>query len=234
MRFWLNHAVFPLIAFCMMLFIFNITELDLSISDIFFNHALHKWSYGESWWSVTLIHIWGKDLIAAIFIASLLGFGLSFFVKRFETFRFVCAYIAMTIFIATVIVALLKQYSNVDCPWDLQFFNGVKPYYHIFSHKPSNFVAGKCYPGGHSSGGFSLLLLYFLFLDYKKSYAYMGLGIGLTMGAIFGFGQLVRGAHFVSHDMTSAMICWLIALVLYKIFMYSRMERFLARNPSNA
>jgi len=226
MRFWLNHVVYPFLVFCMLLLLFSITNLDVTISDLFFNHTLHKWYYGESWWSVTLIHIWGKELIAAIFILSLLGLGLSFSFKRLEDLRCIFVYIILTILLATGVVTLLKQYSNIDCPWDLSLFSGTRPYYDIFSDKPDNLAVGKCFPGGHSSGGFSLLFLYFLFLDYKKSYAYIGLFIGLTMGAIFGFGQLVRGAHFVSHDMTSAMICWLIALLLYKSFLHSRMKRF--------
>jgi len=226
MRFWLSHVVYPLLVFFILLILLNITDSDVTISDLFFNHALNKWYYGERWWTVTLIHIWGKNMIAAIFIAALLALGLSFFVQRMKKYRFIFVYIVLTILLATGIVALLKEYSNIDCPWDLSLFNGTRPYYNIFSDKPDNLAVGKCFPGGHSSGGFSLLFLYFLFLDYKKSYAYTGLFIGLTIGTIFGYGQLVRGAHFVSHDMTSAMICWLVALFLYKLFVHSRMKRF--------
>jgi hypothetical protein len=37
----------------------------------------------------------------------------------------------------------------------------------------------------------------------------------LALGLTFGFGQWARGAHFVSHDLWSAAICWFVSLGLY-------------------
>jgi membrane-associated PAP2 superfamily phosphatase len=39
-------------------------------------------------------------------------------------------------------------------------------------------------------------------------------GVAL-LGAVFSVAQQSRGAHFLSHDLVSAMIAWLICLALY-------------------
>jgi len=160
-----------------------------------------------------------------VFLLSLVGFVLSLLIKRFRQYIFIFAYISLTILFATGIVAGLKHYSSIDCPWALSIFNGTHPYFHLFSDRAGVLTHGGCSPGGHSSGGFSLLLFYFLFRDYNKRYAYSALGFAILVGSIFSFGQWVRGAHFVSHDLSSAIICWVVALLLYKFFVQSRMNK---------
>jgi membrane-associated PAP2 superfamily phosphatase len=34
---------------------------------------------------------------------------------------------------------------------------------------------------------------------------------------VFGIGQQLRGAHFLSHDVATALICWLLSLGLYLV-----------------
>jgi membrane-associated PAP2 superfamily phosphatase len=34
------------------------------------------------------------------------------------------------------------------------------------------------------------------------------------MGAVFGWAQMVRGAHFPSHTMWSAWVCWVLCALL--------------------
>ena len=41
------------------------------------------------------------------------------------------------------------------------------------------------------------------------------LSLAVGIGAVFGFGQEVRGAHFISHDLWSAFIVWFVELALY-------------------
>ena len=47
---------------------------------------------------------------------------------------------------------------------------------------------------------------------------------GLGTGLVFGVSQQLRGAHFLSHDVATALICWLLSLSLYLI-----VKRVLAR-----
>jgi membrane-associated PAP2 superfamily phosphatase len=38
----------------------------------------------------------------------------------------------------------------------------------------------------------------------------------ILAGVVFGFAQQLRGAHFISHDLTTALICWSVTLLLWR------------------
>jgi membrane-associated PAP2 superfamily phosphatase len=42
----------------------------------------------------------------------------------------------------------------------------------------------------------------------------LALAGALCLGALFSFGQQARGAHFLSHDLASVAIAWMMALAL--------------------
>ena len=54
--------------------------------------------------------------------------------------------------------------------------------------------------------------------EYNPRYAKFGLLFGIGLGAIFGFAQELRGAHFLSHDLWSLAIAWTSASLLYYSF----------------
>ena len=43
-----------------------------------------------------------------------------------------------------------------------------------------------------------------------------GLALAVTVGTLFAYAQWSRGAHFFSHDLWSAAICWGATLLLYR------------------
>lgn len=232
MRFWLNHLFFPVLVFVSLVFLFKVTDFDLLVAQQFFNYDLKQWYFGESWWTVTFIHDWGKDLIVLVFLVSLLSLVSSLLMPSKRQYSFIFLYAVLVILFSTGIVALIKHYTNINCPWDTNLFNGEHPYFNLFSHKMDKPVNGRCFPGGHSSGGFSLLLFYFMFRDINKRYAKILLVTAVSVGFVFGLGQWARGAHFVSHDMWSAMICWLVSLTLYRAFYKERIVKLVTSKRS--
>ena len=44
------------------------------------------------------------------------------------------------------------------------------------------------------------------------------LAAAIAVGITFSIGQEARGAHFLSHDLTSAAIVWFVQLGLYSVF----------------
>jgi membrane-associated PAP2 superfamily phosphatase len=118
--------------------------------------------------------------------------------------------------LSTGLVALGKQLSNRHCPWDYDRYGGAVPYGGLFAEPPAQCKPGRCFPAGHAAGGFALMGLYFV--SRRKVWALAGLGAGLLLGAVFGFGQVARGAHFVSHNLWTAAICWAVSLGLYGFF----------------
>lgn len=118
------------------------------------------------------------------------------------------AYLLLATLAGTLLVAWVKSWSNVDCPWDLFRYGGARPYVDLFSLRPVGLSRGACFPAGHASGGYAWLALYFFLLAVRPSLRWWGLGAGLALGLTFGLSQQLRGAHFLSHDLWTATICW--------------------------
>ena len=123
-----------------------------------------------------------------------------------------------------LLVGAGKHLAHIYTPWDLALFGGDKPYIHLFDAVPPTLPIGHAFPGGHSSGGFAFICLYFLLSVYRPRYRYHGLAFGLALGAVFAITQELRGAHFLSHDLFSLAICWYVAWGLYLV-MFRRERR---------
>ena len=80
--------------------------------------------------------------------------------------------------------------------------------------RPSRLAAARgCFPGAHSSSGFALLAVYFALRDRARRARAWRWSARLAVGG-FSLGQEARGAHFLSHDLTSAAIAWFVLCAL--------------------
>ena len=120
--------------------------------------------------------------------------------------------------LTTGVVALIKSVSGIHCPVELARYGGRFHYEALIDRLLRPVVGegrpGACFPGGHSSGGLSLLALYFVALHHHKAYAPRVLMATAAIGFVFALTQWIRGAHFPSHDLTTAAIAWAICLLL--------------------
>lgn len=114
-------------------------------------------------------------------------------------------------------VALLKSVSAHPCPWELDVFGGAAQWHALFDAAAANRGSGRCWPGGHASGGFALIAGYFAFRDVSTRWARLSLVLGLTLGAIMSLVQMVRGAHFLSHNLWSLWIVWACCVGVYSL-----------------
>jgi membrane-associated PAP2 superfamily phosphatase len=68
---------------------------------------------------------------------------------------------------------------------------------------------GRCWPGGHASGGFTMMVLYFVALRYRWRHAKKLLAFTVMLGVIFGTTRIFQGWHFMSHTPWAGVIVWL-------------------------
>lgn len=224
-----DHLLVPALLFILGALAFASGQIDLVVGDYFFNNGFPGKS---SFWADTLIHKGGGKLIFTIAVGTL-GFLLaSLKIDKFIPHRKAAWYVLACLALGTGLVNGLKAVTNVDCPWDLARYGGIQPYISLFADKPDLLKHGRCFPGGHSSGAFSLFALYFLALRYKPHWAGATLAGVILLGLVFAAGQWARGAHFPSHDFYSAFICWLAALLLAKAFWRERAN--VLRQPDTA
>lgn len=217
-NFWVRHLAAPLAVFLVAAAVCELTDVDLGIADRFFDFRKGVWPAREAWWAEWLIHKRGKDLITVIAAGSLLGWVGSFRWERLRPLRRRLLYLALAIVISTTVVSVLKKGIGRHCPWDVQRYGGSVPYTRLTEPPPQACAPGNCFPAGHASGGFSLFAGYFAWRDRQRRVALRWLGAGAFLGSVYAYGQMARGAHFLSHNFYSAIICWLIALGLYLAF----------------
>lgn len=215
-HFWMYHLWLPLLFVTTTLILFENTFLDIAIADLWYQSEGGSWALRKNWFSYEIMHHWGKRMIVSIGLILALLYAASWKVKSLRHWRWSLAFSIVVMVLLPAFIATLKHLSHAPCPWDLSLFGGNLPYSHTFDYSPAT-KAGHCFPAGHSSGGFALLGLYFAFSPFVRKYRYLLLLPGMVIGIAFGLAQQLRGAHFLSHDLWSAAICWFGALVLFKL-----------------
>lgn len=211
-----KHILFPVIILSGLFLLFDHCGLDTWCSDQFYFGQQKGWHYKHSWWAEQMIHRGGRYLIVSIAATSLLLIVESYSAgSLFRRYRRAALFLILCIAIGTGTVALGKATINRHCPWDYSRYGGQVPYTRLFTPPANQYPAGHGFPAGHASGAFSLLGFYFIFYQRKNTIAHIALAASLALGAIFTFGQLVRGAHLVSHSIVTVGLCWFINLFLF-------------------
>jgi membrane-associated PAP2 superfamily phosphatase len=112
--------------------------------------------------------------------------------------------------VCLVLVPTIKQFSRSSCPWDLAEFGGVAAYVPHWQLGQYDGGPGHCFPSGHAVAAFGFLSVYFGWRDHQPWLARLCLASVCIAGALFGWAQLARGAHYVSHTLWSAWLCWVV------------------------
>jgi len=99
----------------------------------------------------------------------------------------------------------------MDCPWDLVHYGGDRSYHSLLDFSGYARAKGRCFPAGHASAAYAWFGFYFFALRYFPRYRWPVLGLVIMFGLVFGIGQQLRGAHFLSHDLWTAWLCWITA-----------------------
>ena len=206
----------PLAIFVVTAIIFGDTPLDEYIARaMFFDSASAQWIGGHSWLINEVLHTGGRWAIRAIVAIALTFLAATLLKPDWRALRRPAAFFTLSVLLSWGVVGLLKNLTNVDCPWDLVPFGGRFPYVELFADRPDALRGGHCFPAAHASSGYALLALYFVFRDRHARLAKLGLALGLLTGLMFGLAQQARGAHFVSHDVWSAFLVWTVTLSVY-------------------
>lgn len=214
-RFWGVHLVLPMLLFVVLAMFCELTHIDLILADLLYDFREGCWPARESFWASWLIHRRGRDLVVVIASGAFLAAVGSFLHEKLRPWRREAIYLFLAIIIGTSLVTAGKNLTNRHCPWDMDRYGGKVPYTNLFEGTPKGFPPGRCFPAGHAAGGFALMSLYFVFRDRNKPLARAMLAAGFLTGFVFGYAQMARGAHFFSHNVWTAAICWLVALFLY-------------------
>lgn len=217
-HFALMHVALPLLALSALGAVAMASGFDLWLADRLYALQGGRWAWRDAFLTQHVVHRLGRDLDIALWLCVLATWCIALRRDAWMHLRAPLAYLLASTALAMASVAWLKSWSNMDCPWDLLRYGGDRPYVGLLSMRPVGLSRGACFPAGHASGGYAWLALYFFFAVVRPAWRRVGLAAGIALGLAFGISQQLRGAHFISHDLVAAAICWAIAAACWQVF----------------
>ncbi|WP_244179868.1 phosphatase PAP2 family protein [Salinicola salarius] len=200
--------------FIALMLLFQLYGIDFYIADYLYQWEGGQWLLKDNIITKSILHDDGR-LLSELMGVGLIGFAVTACVKSsLSHWRRPLLYLVASVASSTVIVSLIKNSISMECPWDLARYGGDFPFIGLFESRPASMPDSACFPAGHASAGYAWVALYFFFTVMAPGWKYVGLAIGLGMGLAFGIDQQLRGAHFLSHDMSTLMICWSCSAIL--------------------
>ena len=191
--------------------LWDLAGLDLPLARL--AGDVHGFPWRDHWLLANVLHKGARALGTIFAIALCVGVWWPIGpLKKISRAR--RAQIAVTAFVAAGAISLLKSWSAFSCPWDLQAFGGDVPYVPHWLGLAGDGGPGHCFPAGHASWGFAFVGGYFAFRETDSRIARAWLLGALAVGFALGWVQQLRGAHFMSHALWSAWICWVIAYAI--------------------
>jgi len=124
----------------------------------------------------------------------------------------------LSVVCALLAVTLIKGISKTSCPWDLQAFGGTALYISHWNVFEVDGGGGHCFPAGHASTGFAFMAAYFSLRQSSAPAARIWLLCALLAGLVLGLAQQIRGAHFMSHTLWTAWLCWTVGWLSHWLF----------------
>ncbi len=188
---------------------------DQWIADQLFRWQGSQWAFKDAWWTSHLIHKGGRNLTWFVALLVILALIRSCMDMRWRPLRRPLAYLLSSVALSTSIIALMKSWTHMDCPWDLERYGGLRPFIGLFEQRPVGVGHAACFPAGHAGSGYAWVALFFFMLQVRPHWRWPALSVALLVGMVFGLAQQLRGAHFASHDLWALGISWLVATTLY-------------------
>ena len=124
--------------------------------------------------------------------------------------------LALSVLAAIAVSTLVKRLSSSSCPWDLAEFGGVARHVSHWRWGVQDGGPGHCFPAGHASAAFGFVAGWFVLRRARpgSALATAWLLAALAGGLVLGLAQQLRGAHYLSHTLWTAWICWTVGLVV--------------------
>lgn len=188
------------------------TGLDDAITRLFYDPVLQRFPLQDNLWLDWLNHRLAKYAVAGCTLW-LLASGVQQRDKR-------RVFSAGMMLLATSAVSLLKAHSAHSCPWDMAAYGGSAEHFATLAALPLNAGPGHCFPGGHASAGFALMVLYFYWRPAQPARARLALWGSVLAGMLMGLGQIARGAHFLSHNLWSGWVVWVVCVLGFAAYDY--------------
>ncbi len=193
--------------------LFELTDLDLKLQDKFYNFETRRWVVDEKEPVGRLIFYNGPKALVWVFALTTLALaaGPARWREKFRVNRRGLWLGVLVIATVPALAGLGKKYTNIFCPSEIRRYGGDVAYAKLCEPYPDDERPprrGGCFPAGHASGGFALMGLLAVrgTRRWRNGILAFGLGLGWWMGGY----QMLKGAHYLSHTLTTMLVAWLV------------------------
>lgn len=200
--------------------LFEFTNLDLVLQDRFYNAATQRWVVDAGEPVGRAVFYNGPK--ALVWVIGLSALALAAGPARWrDRFRFNRRGLWLAVLVIATVPALAgigKTFTNVFCPSEIRRYGGDVAYAKLCEPFPAGERPerkGGCFPAGHASGGFALMGL--LALRATRGWRYGAIVLGLGLGWWMGLYQMLKGAHYLSHTITTMLVAWLVVLAWRRV-----------------
>jgi membrane-associated PAP2 superfamily phosphatase len=222
----LQKTLWPVVGLLLAVFaLFELTNLDLWVQDFFFDFTNGKWLVdAKEPVARALFYNGPKYVIILIGLTALVfALGPAPWRERRGLDRRRLWAVFLIIGLVPAGIGQMKANTNVYCPYEIYRYGGEVPYVKVLERHPPEAQperCGKCWPGGHASGGFALFALAGLFSTRRGQW--IGLVAGMSLGWWMGAYQTLKGAHYLSHSLVTMMLAWIGFLLIQRLVRVSR------------
>lgn len=192
------------------LLLWDASGLDLAVVRLFGSTQGFAWR--EHWLTSGVLHQGGRWLATGLVVLMLVNALRPLWPGLSARERWLA--LASTA-LCLILIPLIKRASASSCPWDLAEFGGVAQYVSHWSLGVLDGGPGHCFPSGHASSAFAFFSLFYMLRRSYPQQARIALSTVLVLGGLYGLTQLARGAHYPSHTLWTAWICWTVTAALH-------------------
>ena len=213
-----NDLIMPLFIAVPLLILLQGIDLDRAVLDHLYDTRLHDFPLRRAWLTSVALHEWIRVPVIASGIVLLGALIAAQFSQRLNPWRRTIAFVLFAMVLGAGVVAVIKHFSAGACPYQLALYGGDELRLGLFDALPEGARPGRCWPGGHASTAFALFPWYFIARHYASTrVAYATLAGILSFGVLLTVVQTLRGTHWPSDQVYTALLCWYSTLGLYAV-----------------
>lgn len=251
-RFYAYNFGIPLACAALVFLLFDMTRIDIAFSNLLFDPLTQTFPLDKIHLFEKITHKWARIIPNWTAEIALIGAMLSVvwplvnpqkhqrlgaFLERSKVapvLRFAAdhrrdfLFVVVAFAVCTGVIHFLKSHTSVYCPIETTLYGGKMAHIEWYSNFQLFHEAGsgRCWPGGHASGGFTMLALYFVGRRYQWRFSSSLLWGSLLLGFIYGTTRVLQGWHYMSHTFWAAIFVWFACLLTALAFYgRARLER---------